>query len=544
MRRHPCSPRTTSTRSAWPRRAPCASASPRGAASRGSLAVPGDKSIAHRWLILAATALDSSRLLGVPASLDVRSTASCLAAPLTQGSTCTRGVVRERCRHRLMVTVPRGTPGPRRRRTRRLRSRVRGGRASSNRPSDLDCGNSGTAMRLLAGVAAAAPFRSVLTRRREPLGAARWSASPTRSGRWGPRSPPTERARADHRRRRRPDGDRRTPPRCPPPRSRARCCWPASRPRARPRSREPAPTRDHTEVALAALGAPIERDGTAVTIEPFQHQGFEGRVPGDPSSAAFLVAAAALTGSELTIDGRRVEPQPHPLPRRDGADGRADRVARRYATELGEPVGDLWVAPCDGDARDPRDRGRAAARDRRGARPRDDGHARGRRHVVPGRAGAHGEGVRPARRPRARDRRPRRSRKASRATTSSWPAEDWRGGTAHAHGDHRMAMAFVVAALAAGARSRSTTWSAADVSFPGFVPVARGPRGLDRGTGVTPARGSDRRRRRERQEHARARARPGARPPVREHRRDVPSPHRSRRSSAAYRSTTATPSRR
>ena len=45
------------------------------------------------------------------------------------------------------------------------------------------------------------------------------------------------------------------------------------------------------------------------------------------------------------------------------------------------------------------------------------------------------------------------------------------GGTAHAHGDHRMAMAFVVAALAAGAPIEVDDVGAADVSFPGFVPV-------------------------------------------------------------------------
>ena len=45
----------------------------------GECRVPGDKSIAHRWLILAATARGRSRLVRVPGSLDVRSTASCLA---------------------------------------------------------------------------------------------------------------------------------------------------------------------------------------------------------------------------------------------------------------------------------------------------------------------------------------------------------------------------------------------------------------------------------------------------------------------------------
>src|SRR3954467_8589450 len=45
----------------------------------GVAAVPGDKSIAHRWLILSATATGSSRLVALPRSLDVRSTAACLS---------------------------------------------------------------------------------------------------------------------------------------------------------------------------------------------------------------------------------------------------------------------------------------------------------------------------------------------------------------------------------------------------------------------------------------------------------------------------------
>src|SRR6476660_8515664 len=45
----------------------------------GVVTVPGDKSISHRWLILAATARGRSRISGLPPSLDVRSTATCLA---------------------------------------------------------------------------------------------------------------------------------------------------------------------------------------------------------------------------------------------------------------------------------------------------------------------------------------------------------------------------------------------------------------------------------------------------------------------------------
>ncbi|MGZ6545215.1 MAG: hypothetical protein ACXVEI_07885, partial [Actinomycetota bacterium] len=56
-----------------------------GGTLRGEPRVPGDKSIAHRWLILAATARGRSRLVGLPASLDVRSTASCLALVSERG---------------------------------------------------------------------------------------------------------------------------------------------------------------------------------------------------------------------------------------------------------------------------------------------------------------------------------------------------------------------------------------------------------------------------------------------------------------------------
>src|SRR4029077_16200830 len=45
----------------------------------GGAAVPGDKSSAHRWLILSVTAKGPSRLAGLPPSLDVRSTAACLS---------------------------------------------------------------------------------------------------------------------------------------------------------------------------------------------------------------------------------------------------------------------------------------------------------------------------------------------------------------------------------------------------------------------------------------------------------------------------------
>ncbi|HYM58847.1 MAG TPA: 3-phosphoshikimate 1-carboxyvinyltransferase [Solirubrobacteraceae bacterium] len=69
--------------------------------------------------------------------------------------------------------------------------------------------------------------------------------------------------------------------------------------------REPAPTRDHTERLLARAGARIDRDAGSVTVDPQDELELdEIHVPGDPSSAAFHVAAALLVpGSRLVLEG-------------------------------------------------------------------------------------------------------------------------------------------------------------------------------------------------------------------------------------------------
>jgi 3-phosphoshikimate 1-carboxyvinyltransferase len=107
---------------------------------------------------------------------------------------------------------------------------------------------------------------------------------------------------------------------------------------------EPAPTRDHTERALAHLGVPVAFEPGRATVRAFQHRGFSAEVPGDVSSAAFLVVAAALTGSALVIHDVGLNPtRTHFLDvlERMGVDARAS-VERE---ELGEPVGSLKVAP-------------------------------------------------------------------------------------------------------------------------------------------------------------------------------------------------------
>jgi 3-phosphoshikimate 1-carboxyvinyltransferase len=107
---------------------------------------------------------------------------------------------------------------------------------------------------------------------------------------------------------------------------------------------EPVPTRDHTEVMLAAAGAKVRRRPHSVSIEPASqlHLG-DVTVPGDFSAAApFLVAATLLSGSELTIHDVGLNP------RRTGLLDVLERMGARVSVlnrrkVAGEPVGDIDV---------------------------------------------------------------------------------------------------------------------------------------------------------------------------------------------------------
>jgi 3-phosphoshikimate 1-carboxyvinyltransferase len=107
---------------------------------------------------------------------------------------------------------------------------------------------------------------------------------------------------------------------------------------------EPAPTRDHTELILAAAGARVTRRPASASVEPAQRLSL-GRIeiPGDFSSAApFIVAATLLAESELTIHGLGLNP------RRTGLLDVLERMGARISVynrrrEGGEPVGDVEV---------------------------------------------------------------------------------------------------------------------------------------------------------------------------------------------------------
>ena len=204
---------------------------------------------------------------------------------------------------------------------------------------DLDCGNSGTTMRLLAGLLSAAPFASTLAGDRSlsarpmervarPLRAMGAGVTTTDG-----HAPIRVEGSVLHGIRFEPD--------VPSAQVKGAVLLAGLAAEGTTIVVERARTRDHTERLLDALGGPVRVDGTEVTLDgPFQHEGFGGAVPGDPSAAAFLVGAAVLTGGAVTIAGLGVNPtRTHYL-----------RVLERMGMQveievegrvLGEPVGSL-----------------------------------------------------------------------------------------------------------------------------------------------------------------------------------------------------------
>lgn len=439
-----------------------------GGTVRGQARVPGDKSISHRWLILTATATGRSELRGLPGALDVRSTARVLAALLPGGARVKlkgwasgSGPAPDGDRSTGNESEPR--PG-----TLAVEARGRGALQAPGGP--LDCGNSGTTMRLMAGVLASCPFEAEL------VGDASLSSRPM-----GRIAEPLRAMGAEVRTT---DGHapiaisggrlRGIVHRCPVPSAQVKSAVLLAGLAAEGETTvsEPAATRDHTERALAALGAPVRVGEGSVTVSAFAHPGFAGRVPGDVSSAAFLVAAAALTGSELAIHDVGLNPTRTrflAVLDRMGVPTRTEVVR----TELGEPVGDLLVEPCAGLVgttvpgeelplvidevpvlallaahAEGETRFAGAAELRVKESDRLAGPAEAIR-ALGGRAAAEGEDL----------------------VVGGGGLE---GGRASTAGDHRMAMAIAVGALAARGPVEIDGMETADVSFPGFVRLLAG----------------------------------------------------------------------
>ena len=407
---------------------------------KGRIRVPGDKSISHRAVLLAARAEGRSTIRGLSGGLDVAATVDATA--------------------RFGAGVERGAADL---------IEIDGGPARLHEPGGpIDVGNSGTGIRLLAGWAAAIDGLTVLfgddSIATRPMGRV---TEPLR----------LMGARIDGR------DDGRLPPlvirggglvgidyRPPVPSAQVKgALLLAGLAADGPTTvREDVATRKHTEEMLLSFGAGVTVAAGAVTLQPGPLQPTHVDVPGDPSQAAFWVVGACITpGSDVTVErvyvgpgragfldvldrmGAEVE-----VVDRDEATSSAT-IRARYGPLKGTDVGGAEVpslideipalavaaAYADGtttfsDAAELRvkesDRVRTTVAARRAtgadAAERPDGLV------------VRGGGGRPL-----------------------------RGGPVDAAGDHRIAMAMAVAALAAGAPVQISGWQSVDTSYPGFA---------------------------------------------------------------------------
>ena len=291
---------------------------------RGTVRVPGDKSISHRALVLAAIAEGRSRLVHLADGDDVgrtRFAVEQLGVGLRDDADGT-------------VAVSGAGIG-----------------ALAEPRTVIDCGNSGTTMRMITGLVAGRSFHTVLngdsSLRTRPMGRVvhplremgatidgrRGGEHAPLAVRGGPlRAVEHETAVASAQ-------------------VKSALLLAGLQADGRTVVREPSPSRDHTERLLGELGAPVERvDATTVAISRGALRPFELEVPGDPSSAAFFaVAASIVDGSDIVLDDVALNPTRLgfvDVLRRMGAHIEVVETGVR----LGEPVGELRVhaAPLHG----------------------------------------------------------------------------------------------------------------------------------------------------------------------------------------------------
>lgn len=415
---------------------------------RGLVRPPGDKSISHRYALLAALAKGRSRFTWFAPGADATATLACLRS--------------------LGLDVRDRDGGPGEGRTVDIDGR--GLRGFDCPAVTLDALNSGTTMRLLTGVLAAHPFATTITGdaslRRRPM---RRVIEPlSRMG-----------ARID-------SADGRPPLTItgallgaidyalPVPSAQIKGAVLLAGLQARGRTivRASGPTRDHTERALEAFGARVEVTACATAIEGDRPlRAVAARVPGDISSAAFwAVAAAALPGSDLEIADVGLNPTRTAILdvlRRAGA--RVETTIDR--DEAGEPVGRVRVRHHE-------------------IRPLviEPAEVPGLIDELPVLAAlaTHGGEITVTGAAELRVKESDRisalvaGLRALGADASEFAdgfhvraAGPLAGGTADAAGDHRLAMAFAIAALGAARPCAVAGAAAVGVSYPGFFAVLR-----------------------------------------------------------------------
>ncbi len=415
-----------------------------GAILAGTIRVPGDKSISHRALLIGALADGTSVIEGLSAGEDVVAT---VRAVVALGA----AVEEDRASGRTLV---------------------HGGRARLRAPElTLDLGNSGTGMRLIAGVAATLDGTTRLTgdeslrarpmdRVAEPLG--RMGALVTGVGRRC--LPPVTVSGGDL------VGIDYTPP-VASAQVKSAVLLAGLAAEGETAVREPVPTRTHTEDMLARAGADVtvgwEGGARVVRLRRSDLRAGDVCVPGDPSQAAFWVVAALLAaGSRVTVEGIYLGSG------RVGYLGVLDRMGARLEVEETDPdVGSVTASASALEATDveaaeipsldevpilavaaARARGRSRFRDVGELRVKESDRLEGTAALVNafgGQAAVEGDDLVVTGRDRALT-----------------------GATIDAAGDHRMAMAAAVAgacASEAGSRTVVTGWEAVATSYPGFL---------------------------------------------------------------------------
>jgi 3-phosphoshikimate 1-carboxyvinyltransferase len=416
----------------------------------GTVALPADKSISHRAALLSALAEGPSQIAGFPEAVDPQSTLACL--------------------RQLGVPMEREDGGPL-----RIEGRGLGGLQAPSEP--LDCGNSGTTMRLLAGILAGQPFESTLTgdaslraRPMERIAAPlrRMGAEVTLTDGGAPlRISGTD--AVEHRL-------RGMEYELPVASAQVKSCVLLAGLFAEGETTvvEPVPARDHTE---RMLDLPIaEQDGTRRITARGGHAPAPRRwsVPGDFSAAAFFLAAASVApggtlrpaGQGLRLPGAGMNPSRNAFldvlramgadisvenERTEGSEPRADltarpaplratRVAGRQIPNLIDEIPILAVAGACAE-------GRTVVRDAAELRVKETD-----------RIAAMAEGL--------------RALGAEVETFDDGMAVEGpaplAGAAVDSRDDHRVAMALAVAGLAAAGETRVASAEAAQVSFPGF----------------------------------------------------------------------------
>ena len=247
---------------------------------KGRIAVPGDKSISHRALMLTAIAEGESRIARLSEGADVQNTLYCM--------------------QQLGVKIHQHAD----------EVRVIGRGLSALRPSPLplDAGNSGTTLRLLAGILATQPFTTTIhgdaSLSRRPMRriitplqhmGAKVEAAPVGTAPLTIQGGELRGIRYQ----------------LPVASAQEKSCLLFAGLAATGETViiEPLPTRDHSERMLAAMGAHLRRERGEIAIRQSRLYGMDLTIPGDFSSAAyFLAAAALLPGSDVILENVNLNP--------------------------------------------------------------------------------------------------------------------------------------------------------------------------------------------------------------------------------------------